>query len=132
MFTIRSVVNDETNEESTACETPPATSATNSDTSKAGKTGKAGSKTGKAGTETGKAGTKTSKAGTEVVKAGTKTGKAGTKTGKTGTKTGTATCTSLPTSATTPEQIDVSISSLNSQTEAPDISIYDFPDVSKE
>ena len=111
MFTIRSVVNDETNEESTACETPPATSATNNDASKAGKTGKAGTKTGKAGT---------------------KTGKAGTKTGKTGTKTGTATCTSLPTSATTPELINVSMSSLNSQTEAPDISIYDFPDVSKE
>ena len=118
MFTIRSVVNDETNEESTACETPPATSATNNDASKAGKTCKAGSKTGKAGTVTGKA--------------GTKTGKTGTKTGKTGTKTGTATCTSLPTSATTPELINVSMSSLNSQTEAPDISIYDFPDVSKE
>ena len=130
MFTIRSVVNEETNEESAACETPPAISATNNDASKAGKTCKAGSKTGKAGSKTGKA--------------GTKTGKAGTKTGKAGTKTGTATCTSLPTSAatpasaatptsaTTPELINVTISSLNSQTEAPDISIYDFPDVSKE
>ena len=131
MFTIRSVVNEETNEESAACETPPAISATNNDASKAGKTCKAGSKTGKAGTKTGKAGTKTGKAGT-------KTGKAGTKTGKAGTKTGTATFTSLPTSAATPasaatpELINVTISSLNSQTEAPDISIYDFPDVSKE